>query len=93
MVVHPIVFRLFRSLQAHPWIGKHFRASSAVLRIPLWLIPLEAAISGRKACKFKEIGCQSSNWGNLLDEIGPSFESCFHGHTRKAAGTIRLIFL
>jgi hypothetical protein len=71
-----------------------FRASSAVLRIlPCGSIPLEAAISGRKACKFKEIGCQSSNWGNLLDEIGPSFENCFHGHTRKAAGTIRLIFL
>jgi hypothetical protein len=75
-----------------------FRASSAVLRRPphppLWLdSPLEAAISVRKACKFKEIGCQSSNWGNLLDEIGPSFEKCFHGHTRKAAGRIRLIFL
>jgi hypothetical protein len=75
-------------------MGKHFTASSAVLRIlPCGSIPLEAAISGRKACKFKEIGCQSSNWGNLLDEIGPSFENCFHGHTRKAAGTIRLIFL
>jgi len=57
------------------------------------LIPLAAAISGRKACKFKEIGGLSSNWGNLLDEIGPSIENCFDGHTRKAASTIRLIFL
>lgn len=31
--------------------------------------------------------------GNLLDAIGPSFENGFHGHTSKAAGTIRLILL